>query len=129
MDVVVSATPKLDVPPIRAEWWASGSVMVPLDVTGAWDDATFLAADCIACDGPANLQRAFERYRPGLALDPGRLVSLQALAAGTATGRKHSADRILAFVTGIASVDMTLAWAIYRRALAAGCGRRFEITA
>lgn len=129
MDLVISSTPKLKVHPIRAEWWAPGSVLIPLDVTGAWDDSVFTSADHVVSDSSANLERAFERYRPALTLDTGRLTSLQELVAGRARGRLKKTDRILAVVTGIASPDMTIAWAVYRRALAAGQGRRFDMTA
>ena len=129
MDLVVSSVPKLREHPVKEGWWSPGSVMIPLDVTGAWDDEIYARADRIACDGPENLARALERYRPNLALDPARTLSLQELAAGRISGRRQASERILAFVTGIASLDMALAWEIYRRALRERRGFAFDITA
>jgi len=126
MDVVVSSVPKLEVHPVSARWWAKGAVFIPLDVTGAWDDAVYSTADRIVCDGAENLRKAFERYRPDLSLDPARLVSLQDIALGKASGRRGADDRVLAFVTGIASVDMALAAELYRRALQQGRGQPFD---
>ena len=69
MDIVVTSTPKLDQHPIEGEWWSPGCVMIPLDVTGAWDDAVYRDADRLVNDGPGNLRNAFARYRPTLAYD------------------------------------------------------------
>lgn len=129
MDLVVSSVPKLKQHPVAGEWWSAGSVFIPLDVTGAWDDAVYRLADRIVCDGRENLARALERYRPHLAIDPARVVSMQDLAARRATARRASTERILAFVTGIASLDIALAWDIYRRAARGGRGTRFDLTA
>jgi ornithine cyclodeaminase/alanine dehydrogenase-like protein (mu-crystallin family) len=128
MDLIVSSVPKLREHPVKEPWWASGSVMIPLDVTGAWGDDIYTRADRIVCDGNENLARALERYRPNLAVDPARTIGLQEVANGRA-GRAHASERILAFVTGIASLDMTLAWEIYRRALRERRGFAFDITA
>ena len=127
MDIVVSSVPKLEEHPVRGAWWSAGAVMIPLDVTGAWDDDVYRMADVIAHDGEENLRRAFERYRPNLKLDPRRSVRLQDLAAGSSTGRKGRGDRILVYVTGIGSVDMVLAREIFRRATEAGRGRSFDL--
>jgi alanine dehydrogenase len=128
MDIVVSSVPKLEQHPVRGAWWSAGALMIPLDVTGAWDDDLYRVADVIACDGEENLRRAFERFRPNLRLDPERILKLQTLAAGQGAGRRSAADRVLAFVTGIASLDVVLAWEIFRRADATGRGRRFDLT-
>lgn len=129
MDIVVSSVPKLQQHPVLERWWSPGSVLIPLDVTGAWDDDIYWRADRILCDGSENLARALERYRPQLALDSTRMASLQDLSAGRTTGRRTPRDRILAFVTGIASLDIVLAWEIYRRAAREGRGQPFNFTA
>lgn len=126
MDIVVSSVPKLQQHPVLGRWWSPGTVLIPLDVTGAWDDEVYRMADRIVCDGAANLRQALERYRPNLAIDPARTVAMQDLAAGNCVARQAASDRILAFVTGIASLDIVLAWEIYRRAAASGRGRRFD---
>ena len=127
MDIVVSSVPKLQQHPVLGRWWSPGTVMIPLDVTGAWDDEVYRIADRIACDSTINLQRAFERYRPNLTIEPERMASMQDMAAGTRLGRQAASDRILAFVTGIASLDIVLSCEIYRRAEKAGRGYRFDL--
>lgn len=129
MDIVVSSVPKLQEHPVLERWWSPGCVMIPLDVTGAWDDDIYRKADAIVCDGTENLARALERYRPNLRLETSRLVGLQDLAAGQGVGRRTASDRVLAFVTGIASLDIALAWNIYRRAVREGRGTQFQFTA
>jgi alanine dehydrogenase len=126
MDIVVSSVPKLEVHPVRGQWWSKGALFIPLDVTGAWDDDIYAMADRIVCDGTENLRKALERYRPNLAIDPARMVSLQDISAGKQTGRRAPEERVLAFVTGIASLDIVLAWEIYRRAVRAGRGQEFD---
>jgi ornithine cyclodeaminase/alanine dehydrogenase-like protein (mu-crystallin family) len=126
MDIVVSSVPKLDVHPVSGKWWSKGAVFIPLDVTGAWDDSLYAMADRIVCDGTENLRKALERYRPDLTLDPTRLVALQDIALGTESGRRTADDRVLAFITGIASLDMALASELYRRALHEGRGWAFD---
>ena len=127
MDIIVSSVPKLQEHPVRGRWWSPGSVMIPLYVTGAWDDEVYQMADRMACDGPANLKNALDRYRPNLAIDPVRMVAIQDLAAGRSVARRVAGDRVLAFITGNASLDIVLAWEIYRRAARMGRGRRFDL--
>jgi ornithine cyclodeaminase/alanine dehydrogenase-like protein (mu-crystallin family) len=98
MDIVVSSVPKLEVHPVLEAWWSKGALFVPLDVTGAWEDEIYAAADRIVCDGSETLAKAFARYRPNLALDAARIVSLQDVVAGAAHGRRAQSDRVLAFV-------------------------------
>lgn len=128
MDIVVSSVPKLERHPVHGDWWSAGTLMVPLDVTGAWDDAVYQAADRLVCDHRENLNRAFARYRPNLAVDASRLVAMQDIAAGTARARRAPHERVLAFMTGVGSIDMTIAGEIHRRALASGVGTRFALT-
>jgi ornithine cyclodeaminase/alanine dehydrogenase-like protein (mu-crystallin family) len=80
MDIVVSSVPKLEIHPVSGRWWSEGALIIPLDVTGAWDDDVYAMADRIVCDGTENLKKALERYRPNLALDPARTISLQDIA-------------------------------------------------
>jgi alanine dehydrogenase len=125
MDIVISAVPKLDLHPASGKWWSKGSVFIPLDVTGAWDDSLYAMAHRMVCDGTENLRKALERYRPNLALDAARLVSLQDIVSGKERARRSPDDRILAFITGIASLDVALASELYRRAVREKRGHAF----
>jgi len=128
MDIVVSSVPKLEKHPVRGEWLSPGAVMVPLDVTGSWDDDLYNSVDSIVCDHRDNLQKAFGRYRPNLSADDARMISFDDIVLGKKTARATGDDRVLAFMTGIGSLDMTIAWEIYRRAGVAGLGTPFALT-
>lgn len=128
MDIVVSSVPKLEQHPVRGEWLSPGTVMIPLDVTGSWDDGLYNTVDTIICDHRDNLHAALTRYRPNLAIDESRFVSVDAIVTKEKKARASNEDRILAFMTGIGSIDMTLAWEIYRRAIQDGSGTHFAMT-
>ena len=59
---------------------------------------------------------------------PARMVAMQDLAAGRSVARRASSDRVLAFITGIASLDIVPASEIYGRAARLGRGRRLDLT-
>ena len=126
MDIIVSSVPKLDLHPVSGEWWSKGAVLIPLDVTGAWDDSLYAMADRLVCDGTENLRKALERYRPNLALDPSRLISLQDIVLAKERARRSPDDRLLAFITGIASLDVALGAELYRRAVREKRGQAFD---
>jgi alanine dehydrogenase len=127
MDIVVTALPKSVAPPIAGDWWSPGTLLIPLDIVSSWDDAAYARAGRFVCDGPENLRNAMERFRPGLSLDGKPMDRLQDIVVGRAAGRRGDDERCIAFVTGIASLDMTLAWAVLRRAREAGLCTRFDM--
>lgn len=127
MDIVVTAVPKLSSHPVKADWWSPGTLMVPLDITGSWDDGIYAMADRLVCDHRENLERALARYRPAIALDDSRLCRMQDVVAGRAAGRTSDHERTLAFMTGVGSIDVAVAQDIYRRAVLAGLGTRFSL--
>jgi ornithine cyclodeaminase/alanine dehydrogenase-like protein (mu-crystallin family) len=128
MHIVVSSVPKLQQHPVRGEWLSPGTVMVPLDVTGAWDDDLYNSVERIVVDHRENLQKALGRYRPNLSADDARMISIDDIVLGKSRARATEEERVLAFMTGIGSVDMTIAWEIYRRARQAGLGTHFALT-
>ena len=128
MDIVVSSVPKLEKHPVQGVWLSPGTVMVPLDITGAWDDDLYNTVESIVCDHRDNLQKAFGRYRPNLSADDARMVSIDDIVLGKKKARATNDDRVLAFMTGIGSIDMTIAWEVYRRAGQAGLGTHFALT-
>ncbi len=77
-------------------------------------------------DNLDGLKVAVRQRRPDLAL-PGELVSLADVVSARAPGRIDAEERIMAIPTGVASVDMTLAWEIYRRARDAGVGSEIAL--
>ena len=127
MDVVISSIPKTGKPPVEEAFWSKGSLAIPLDVTAACDDACYAKADVFVSDDFEAFSRSAARQRPGMAL-PKAPVDLGDVLLGRKDGRTSAAQRIMAVPTGVASVDMTLGWEIYRRAKAANLGTVLPLT-
>lgn len=127
MDIVISSIPKSGDAPVRYKYWTEGALAIPLDVTAAWDDACYSQADVFVSDGFQAFTRLAERQRPGMKL-PERPVDISAILLGQAPGRTAATQRIMAVPTGVASVDLTLAWEIFRRASSTGLGTLFRLT-
>ena len=127
-DIVISSTPQQPEPRLMGDWWQPGTLAIPFDYPYAWDDAAVAQIDRLVSDGPETIAR-YERGfaaagRPGLVF-PDRRDGLADIVAGRLPGREHDDERILTFITGIASTDVTVALEIYRRAVAAGAGVEF----
>ena len=126
MDIVVSSIPQGAERPLKAGWWKPGMLAIPLDVLTAWDDEAFETIDCLVADNDAGLRAAAAQRRPDLRL-PDSFVSFGDIVLGNRPGRLSDEDRIMAIPTGLGSVDMTLAWSIYRRAREAGIGTEIDL--
>lgn len=126
MDIVVSSVPQGTDRALRSEWWEPGTLAIPLDVLVAWDDPTYGMVDRIVSDNVEGLRVARAQRRPDLEL-PGTLTSYGDILVARAPGRTGPDERIMAIPTGVGSIDMTLAWEIYRRAVAAGAGRMIDL--
>lgn len=126
-DIVVSSIPQGPNPPLREQWWSSGALAIPLDVTAAWDAESFARADRLVTDGYEAVARAAARQEPALVL-PRQYVDLAQVVLGVSPGRLNEAERIMAIPSGVATTDMTLAWEIFRRARRAGAGTPFRLT-
>jgi ornithine cyclodeaminase/alanine dehydrogenase-like protein (mu-crystallin family) len=124
-DIVISSTPQQPEPRLKGEWWRPGTLAIPFDYPYAWDDAAVGRLDRLITDGPETIAQREKGFtaagRPGLKL-PQRRDGLADIVAGRAPGRASDDERILTFVTGIASTDVTVALEIYHRAVAAGAG-------
>ncbi len=127
-DVIVSSIPPSKTPEAFEAWWSPGALAIPLEVAGCWDNAAFERTDVLVSDGFELLVRAASQMRPGLVLSKESHVRLEDVVAGRAQGRRSPEQRIMAVPTGVASVDMTLGWEIFRRARAAGLGTAISLT-
>jgi alanine dehydrogenase len=127
MDIVVSSIPKTAEPPVRESSWTAGSLAIPLDVSVALDDACYAKADLFVSDGFDAFRRSAGRQRPGMPL-PKDPVELADILLGKKKGRSSPNQRIIAVPTGVGSVDMTLGWEIYRRAVKANLGTVLPLT-
>jgi alanine dehydrogenase len=128
MDIVISSISKTSEPPGKEVFWTPGTLVIPLDVIGGWDNASFERANRLVSDGFDALARSAERSRPDLKLPQDRHVRLEDVVAGKAIARTSPNDRIMGIPTGVASVDMTLGWEIFRRASAARLGVTIPLT-
>ena len=123
MDIVVSSIPQGSDRPLKAEWWTEGMLAIPLDVLTAWEDDAFEAIDMLVADNDAGLRAAAAQRRPDLRL-PDEFASFGDIVLGNIPGRLGDKDRIMAIPTGLGSVDMPLAWSIYRAPGRPGSERR-----
>ena len=126
MDIVVSSVPQGSERPLKADWWTPGLLAIPLDVVSAWEDRAFEVIDRLVTDSDQGLNAAVSRRRPDLRL-PDNFTSFGDIVLGRSAGRIDAQERIMAIPTGIGSIDMTLAWAIYRRAQQAGVGTAVDL--
>ena len=126
MDIVVSSVPQGSERPLKADWWTPGTLAIPLDVVSAWEDAAFRLIDRLVTDNDEGLRVATSQRRPDLRL-PETSTSVGDIVLGRQPGRTGDHERIMAIPTGVGSVDMTLAWAIYRRARDAGIGTEVDL--
>ena len=124
--IIVSSVPQGTERSLRSQWWDPGAVAIPLDVLVAWDDPTYHMVDRIVADSIPGLRVAREQRRPDLDL-PETLTSYGDILLGDAPGRAAPDERIMAIPTGIGSIDMSLGWEIFRRASAAGAGRKIDL--
>lgn len=126
MDIVVSSIPQGSERPLKASWWPAGMLAIALDVLTAWEDEAFGVIDLLVADNDAGLKAAAAQRRPDLDLPDGS-VSFGDIVLGNRSGRSSDRDRIMAIPTGLGSVDMPLAWTIYRRAREAGLGKTIDL--
>jgi ornithine cyclodeaminase/alanine dehydrogenase-like protein (mu-crystallin family) len=127
MDIVISSVPASKPHPIAGDWWTPGSVFIPLDVGGSWDDGLFALVDRVVTDGHESFLRVMSRDRPSLPVAEKPWAPIWDIISGRAPGRREG-ERAMAVVSGVASTDMILGWEIYRRALDMGLGRRVRLT-
>lgn len=120
-DIVISAIPQTAEQPGKAEWLKPGCLVIAYDVMGTWDDDAMKTFDRLATDGVGRLKALIDAVRPTATL-PQSITGFGELVCDPATGRRTPEERILAIPTGIASVDVSVGWEVYRRARAAGVG-------
>jgi ornithine cyclodeaminase/alanine dehydrogenase-like protein (mu-crystallin family) len=81
----------------------------------------------IVCDGWETVkhraQTLSRMYKDGLLKDSDLHANLPELAAGLKPGRQAEAGKIYFNAVGLSYIDVALAYAMYKRSLAAGAGR------
>jgi ornithine cyclodeaminase/alanine dehydrogenase-like protein (mu-crystallin family) len=127
MDIVVSSVPQGSERMIKGAWLSPGTLVIPLDVCSGWDDTAYSSVDWLVTDDVATLNSSVTTRRPDLDL-PSDCVSIGDIILGQGPEIDREQSRSMFIPTGLASVDMTLAWEIYRRARAAGIGTEINLT-
>jgi ornithine cyclodeaminase/alanine dehydrogenase-like protein (mu-crystallin family) len=127
MDIIVSSIPRPPVPLLDATCWSEGALAIPLDVIGTWDQSSMTAIDRLVTDDFDGLKNYAVSVDPTLRL-PSAYTDIGAVATGKADGRRTRTERVMAIPTGVASVDMTIAWVIYERARDKGLGQTLALT-
>jgi len=126
MDIVVSSVPQGSERMIEGAWLSPGTLVIPLDVCSGWDDAAYACVDWLVTDDVATLNASVTGRRPDLDL-PSDCVSMGDVILGQGPVINREQARCMFIPTGLASVDMTLAWEIYRRARDAGIGTEINL--
>ena len=126
-DIVVSAIPQGPPPVAQGAWLKPGALVIAYDILGTWDDAALARFGLLATDGLPRLENIIATQRTSASL-PDHIVSFDDLAANDGVTESSNQDKpVLAVPSGVASLDVALAWEIYRRAEFEGRGHRIKL--
>ncbi len=126
VDVVISSVPPGNAKPVRGDVLEPRTLFIPLDLTNSWDDMVMQTADRVVADNPSDFSGRVQNRRGGRFPALAHIDRIQDLVSGR-TKKSRLGERIVVAVCGIASTDLVLAWEIYRRALKAGAGIKFDL--
>jgi len=128
-DILVTAT-SAQAPLLEAAWMKPGSFYSHV---GGWEDEYAVARQCqkIVCDDWETVkhrtQTLSRMYQDGQLRDSDIHGNLDEVVAGVKPGRESDDERVYFNAVGLAFVDVAIALAMYRRALAAGRGRELTM--
>lgn len=128
-DILVTAT-SAQAPLLKAAWMKPGAFYSHI---GGWEDEYDVAKQCdkIVCDDWETVkhrtQTLSRMYKDGHLSDDDIYANLVEVVAGEKAGRETAEERIYFNAVGLAYVDIAIAYAMYRRAKAAGSGQRLSI--
>lgn len=123
-DIIVTAT-SAQAPLLKADWIKKGTF---INHVGGWEDeyAVILKADKLVCDDWNTVKHRTQSisrcYKEGLITDANIHANLIDILAGEKPGRENDDEIIYFDAVGLAYTDVSIAVAMYRRALAAGKG-------
>lgn len=128
-DIVVTAT-SAQAPLLKADWVKPGSFYSHI---GGFEDEYAVAkqSDKIVCDDWETVkhrtQTLSRMYEDGELTDDDVHADLTEVVAGAKPGRESDDERVYFNAVGLAYVDVAIALAMYRRAVAAGKGRELTM--
>ena len=115
---------------VKKDWVKPGAFYSHI---GGWEDeyAVALQSDKIVCDDWQTVchrtQTLSRMYAEGLIAGHDMHADLHELVSGHKPGRESKEERIYFNAVGLAYIDVAIALAMYRRALAAGFGRELDL--
>ncbi len=128
-DIVVTAT-SAQAPLLKAAWMKPGSFYSHI---GGWEDEYAVAkqSDKIVCDDWETVkhrtQTLSRMYQAGELKDSDIYANLDNLVAGDKPGRSSEAERTYFNAVGLSYVDVSIAYAMYKRAIEAGRGQELTL--
>lgn len=128
-EILVTAT-SAQAPLLEAAWMKPGSFYSHI---GGWEDEYAVARGCdkIVCDDWETVkhrtQTLSRMYQDGELGDGDIHADLDAVVAGEKPGREHDDEKIYFNAVGLSFVDVAIALAMFRRALAAGAGTELTL--
>jgi len=125
-DIVVTSIPPGTGRPVAASALQPGTLLIPLDLVSAWEDEVLALADRIAADNPEDFCTRIKTRRPAALAGLRPPVRVQDVVVGSSP-RALPSERTLIAICGIASTDIVVASAIYRRACAENVGMLFDL--
>lgn len=123
-DIIVTAT-SAQAPLLKAEWVKKGAFYSHI---GGWEDEYEVVkmADKIVCDDWSTVKHRTQTvsrcYKDGVITDADIHGNLIDILSGEKPGRENDDEFIYFDAVGLAYVDVSIAYAMYRRALEAGVG-------
>lgn len=125
-DLIVTSVPPTSAPPVKAGMLREGSLFIPLDILNSWDDQALGDFDQFVVDNVESFPGLIERKMGHDALDKNAMLSTQGVISQPAM-TTPTTGRTFIGVCGIASVDISIAWTMYKRAQQRGLGTPFQI--
>ncbi|MBQ7601735.1 MAG: ornithine cyclodeaminase family protein [Lachnospiraceae bacterium] len=129
-DIIVTAI-SAQLPLLTADWIKEGAFYSHV---GGWEDeyAVVLKADKIVCDDWHTVihrgsQTVARVYNEGLITEDAIYGNITEILDGTLPGRENDKEFIYFTATGLAYADMSIAYAMYEKALAAGVGHETSL--
>lgn len=128
-EILVTAT-SAQAPLLKARWVSPGSFYSHI---GGWEDEydVALQSDKIVCDDWETVKHRTQTlsrlYKEGQLDDSGVHADLAEIVAGEKPGREREDERIYFNAVGLSYVDVSIALAMFRRAMEAGRGQELTM--
>lgn len=124
-DIVVTSVPPYSSPPIKKNMLRPDAVFIPLDILNSWDPELATDFDCFMVDNTHSFPTLMQRKLGDDAKKIKNIHSTQDYVAQKLSITPQG--RVFVGVCGIASVDISIASGMYRRAIDLARGGTFQM--